>query len=126
MGNIRLPQQMNLIITGCALEFEISQLSANNFLQNFDSFREEWESKVLKQTVDLTKVQIDPSPFQLVGTTSLFKVHSLFSLLGLKRAYVTRAGQLVGVISLHNPRIRKSKTCQSGRNVVERTSVKLS
>ncbi|WKX97008.1 hypothetical protein Q1695_013009 [Nippostrongylus brasiliensis] len=74
--------------------------------------REEWESKVLKQTVDLTNVQIDPSPFQLVGTTSLFKagfhfpfqVHSLFSLLGLKRAYVTRAGQLVGVISLHNLR----------------------
>nr|CDJ88868.1 Chloride channel and Cystathionine beta-synthase domain containing protein [Haemonchus contortus] len=62
--------------------------------------REKWEKYVLEQTIDLTGVQIDPSPFQLIENTSLFKVHSLFSLLGLKRAYVTKAGRLVGVISL--------------------------
>ncbi|VDO34024.1 unnamed protein product [Haemonchus placei] len=62
--------------------------------------REKWEKYVLEQTIDLTGVRIDPSPFQLIENTSLFKVHSLFSLLGLKRAYVTKAGRLVGVISL--------------------------
>ncbi|VDO90838.1 unnamed protein product [Heligmosomoides polygyrus] len=66
--------------------------------------REQWERTVLQQKIDLTKVHVDPSPFQLVESTSLFKVHSLFSLLGLKRAYVTKAGRLVGVISLSNLR----------------------
>ncbi|KAK6012026.1 hypothetical protein OSTOST_22832 [Ostertagia ostertagi] len=66
--------------------------------------REQWEKYVLEQTIDLPGVQVDPSPFQLVESTSLFKVHSLFSLLGLKRAYVTKSGRLVGVISLNNLR----------------------
>uniref|UniRef100_A0A158PB64 Chloride channel protein n=1 Tax=Angiostrongylus cantonensis TaxID=6313 RepID=A0A158PB64_ANGCA len=67
--------------------------------------RVEWEKEVLRQRVDLSQIQIDPSPFQLVESTSLFKVHSLFSLLSLKRAYVTKAGQLVGVISLKDPQL---------------------
>ncbi|KAK6737836.1 hypothetical protein RB195_020130 [Necator americanus] len=62
--------------------------------------RDEWEKSVLQQKIDFTNIHIDPSPFQMVETTSLFKVHSIFSLLGLKRAYVTKAGRLVGVISL--------------------------
>lgn len=73
----------------------------------FDLHGEErvgWEKEVLRQRVDLSQIQIDPSPFQLVESTSLFKVHSLFSLLSLKRAYVTKAGQLVGVISLKDLR----------------------
>ncbi|CAJ0604935.1 unnamed protein product [Cylicocyclus nassatus] len=66
--------------------------------------RERWEKSVLQKKVNLSSIKIEPSPFQLVHSTSLFKVHSLFSLLGLKRAYVTRDGQLVGVISLQDLR----------------------
>ncbi|CAK1595612.1 unnamed protein product [Parnassius mnemosyne] len=43
---------------------------------------------------------IDPAPFQLVERTSLLKVHSLFSTLGVTRAYVTAIGRLIGVVSL--------------------------
>lgn len=45
---------------------------------------------------------IDPAPFQLVRRTSLYKVHSLFSLLDLNRAYVTERGRLVGVVALRD------------------------
>uniref|UniRef100_A0A914YGK1 CBS domain-containing protein n=1 Tax=Panagrolaimus superbus TaxID=310955 RepID=A0A914YGK1_9BILA len=37
--------------------------------------------------------------------TSLYKVHSLFSLLDLNRAYVTDRGRLVGVVALRDLRI---------------------
>ncbi|EYC27001.1 hypothetical protein Y032_0009g467 [Ancylostoma ceylanicum] len=43
---------------------------------DFDLYGEErelWEKSVLKRKLDLTQVQIDPSPFQMVETTSLFK-----------------------------------------------------
>ncbi|XP_061380287.1 chloride channel protein 2 isoform X3 [Danaus plexippus] len=43
---------------------------------------------------------IDPAPFQLVERTSLLKVHSLFSTLGVSRAYVTAIGRLIGVVAL--------------------------
>ncbi|CAB3411143.1 unnamed protein product [Caenorhabditis bovis] len=62
--------------------------------------RFEWERKVLAEPVDLSDVAIDSTPFQLSEYTSLFKVHSLFSLLGLNRAYVTKKGQLIGVVGL--------------------------
>ncbi|GMR58072.1 hypothetical protein PMAYCL1PPCAC_28267, partial [Pristionchus mayeri] len=52
----------------------------------------------------MEEIVIDPSPFQIVAHTSLIKVHSLFSLLGLNRAYVTRHGMLVGVIALKEVR----------------------
>lgn len=50
--------------------------------------------------LDMEDLRIDPAPFQLVERTSLFKVHSLFSLLGLNRAYVTNCGRLIGVVAL--------------------------
>lgn len=50
--------------------------------------------------VDFSGMGVDPAPFQLVEHSSLFKVHSLFSLLGLSRAYVTNCGRLVGVVAL--------------------------
>ncbi|RCN46879.1 hypothetical protein ANCCAN_07058 [Ancylostoma caninum] len=75
--------------------------------------REHWEKSVLQRKLDLTQVQIDPSPFQMVETTSLFKVHSLFSLLGLKRAYITKDGRLVGVVSLMDLR-HAIESVQSG------------
>ncbi|GMT14004.1 hypothetical protein PFISCL1PPCAC_5301, partial [Pristionchus fissidentatus] len=55
--------------------------------------------------IHLEDVLIDPSPFQIVAHTSLLKVHSLFSLLGLNRAYVTQHGMLAGVIALREVRL---------------------
>lgn len=45
-------------------------------------------------------MHIDASPFQLVEKTSLLKVHSLFSMVGINHAYVTKIGRLVGVVAL--------------------------
>ena len=54
----------------------------------------------LDHAIDLDDIAIDAAPFQLVLGTSLYKVHRLFSLLGLNHAYVTHRGRLVGVVSL--------------------------
>ncbi|VDM62693.1 unnamed protein product [Angiostrongylus costaricensis] len=56
--------------------------------------------QILASKIDLDDVAIDPAPFQLVKGTSLYKVHTLFSLLALNHAYVTEKGRLVGVVSL--------------------------
>ena len=62
--------------------------------------RLEWEKERLKETLELTDEDIDPAPFQLTPKTSLFRVHSIFSMLQLVKAYVTDCGRLVGVVSL--------------------------
>ncbi|XP_060599936.1 chloride channel protein 2-like isoform X2 [Ruditapes philippinarum] len=62
--------------------------------------QEAWEQNQLMKIIDWEGCQIDPAPFQLVERTSLHKVHSLFSLLGLNHAYVTNTGRLVGVVAL--------------------------
>lgn len=64
--------------------------------------QQEWESEQMKKSIDLDaeNVHIDPSPFQLVERTSILKVHSLFSMLGINHAYVTNTGRLVGVVAL--------------------------
>nr|CAH0108614.1 unnamed protein product [Daphnia galeata] len=62
--------------------------------------QEEWEKEEMLQPVEFKKGIIDPAPFQLVEHTSLHKVHSIFSLLGVHLAYVTAYGKLVGVVSL--------------------------
>lgn len=59
-----------------------------------------WEESEMHQPVDLQHSHIDPAPFQLVERTSLLKVHSMFSLLGVNHAYVTAIGKLIGVVSL--------------------------
>ncbi|XP_050300411.1 chloride channel protein 2 [Anthonomus grandis grandis] len=59
-----------------------------------------WEDEQMRQPVDFTACQIDPAPFQLVERTSLLKVHSLFSMVGVNHAYVTAIGKLVGVVGL--------------------------
>lgn len=57
-------------------------------------------AEILASKIDMEEVAIDPAPFQLVKGTSLYKVHTLFSLLALNHAYVTEKGRLVGVIAL--------------------------
>lgn len=59
-----------------------------------------WEEEQMYQPVDFSSCQVDPAPFQLVERTSLLKVHSLFSLVGVNLAYVTAIGKLVGVVGL--------------------------
>ncbi len=57
---------------------------------------------LLKQKVKFDRSLIDPAPFQLVERTSLYKIHSLFSILALSHAYVTSIGRLVGVVTISN------------------------
>jgi chloride channel 2 len=67
------------------------QLEADVDLHGDD--RKQWEHEQLSQVIDLTEIGVDSAPFQLTSNTSLLKVHSLFSLIGLKRAYVTKHGR---------------------------------
>nr|CAH0108618.1 unnamed protein product [Daphnia galeata] len=62
--------------------------------------KKEWEESELLKPVDFHTCHVDPAPFQLVERTSLLKVHSMFSLLGVNRAYVTTIGRLIGIVSL--------------------------
>ena len=56
----------------------------------------EWEKQEMEKMVNFKDVHIDPAPFQLVEKSSLLKVHSLFSMLGVNHAYVTTIGRLIG------------------------------
>lgn len=62
--------------------------------------KQEWEEREMQKAANFKKCHVDAAPFQLVERTSLLKVHSIFSLLGLNHAYVTSIGQLVGVVGL--------------------------
>ncbi|WKY17172.1 hypothetical protein Q1695_001638 [Nippostrongylus brasiliensis] len=77
--------------------------------------KKEWEAARLSDEVDLT-ADLDPAPFQLVKKTSLFKIHSIFSMLQLSKVYVTEAGRLIGVVSLsdvrHELERSQDKTCR--------------
>lgn len=61
-----------------------------------------WEHEEMAKPIDLAAadINIDPAPFQLVEKTSILKVHSLFSMVGINHAYVTKIGRLVGVVGL--------------------------
>lgn len=62
--------------------------------------QKEWEQKQLDCVINLNNCHIDAAPFQLVGNTSLLKVHTLFTMLQLNHTYVTSIGRLVGVVAL--------------------------
>ncbi|KAJ8679361.1 hypothetical protein QAD02_015148 [Eretmocerus hayati] len=62
--------------------------------------QKQWEESEMALEVDFSRCHIDPAPFQLVERTSLLKVHSLFSMVGINHAYVTAIGRLVGVVGL--------------------------
>lgn len=59
-----------------------------------------WELEEMAKPIDVENLHIDPAPFQLVERTSILKVHSLFSMVGINHAYVTNVGKLVGVVAL--------------------------
>merc|ERR1719264_488995 len=60
----------------------------------------DWEAAELARPVIFSQLKIDPAPFQLPEKSSLLKVHSLFSMLGVNHAYVTTIGRLIGVVGL--------------------------
>jgi chloride channel 2 len=62
--------------------------------------QKQWEEEEMTKGVNFDKCHIDPAPFQLVEKTSLLKVHSLFSMVGVNHAYVTTIGRLIGVVAL--------------------------
>ncbi|GMR39056.1 hypothetical protein PMAYCL1PPCAC_09251, partial [Pristionchus mayeri] len=78
---------------------------------------------LLASAVIIDDAAIDPAPFQLVNGTSLFKVHTLFSLLGLNHAYVTERGRLVGVVSLKELRETFSNIYLRGALPIQRPSM---
>ncbi|CAG9832116.1 unnamed protein product [Diabrotica balteata] len=61
--------------------------------------QKKWEEEQMSLPVEFI-CHIDPAPFQLVERTSLLKVHSIFSMVGVNHAYVTAIGKLVGVVGL--------------------------
>ncbi|KIH66256.1 hypothetical protein ANCDUO_03414 [Ancylostoma duodenale] len=94
----------------------------------FKHERAQWEVDQLCSALDLQSIHIDSAPFQLVETTSIFKIHSVFSLLGLRRAYVTKLGRLVGVVSLKELRaaiesINNTTSAVSDSDTTERNEV---
>lgn len=87
------------------------------FKESFDlhdpDVDEEWLQHQLSQKIDLNSLVIDSAPFQLTHKTSLYKVHTLFSLLSLHHAFVTQQGRLVGVISVNEVRNAVEKEVSS-------------
>ncbi|CAJ0919125.1 unnamed protein product [Ranitomeya imitator] len=61
---------------------------------------EEWECRQLNEVVPIEDLIIDPAPYRLMEKQTLYQCYDLFNLLGLRLGYVTRTGQLVGVVSL--------------------------
>ncbi|XP_066968591.1 chloride channel protein 2-like isoform X2 [Macrobrachium rosenbergii] len=96
--------------TASSMEFKLSQISLfkskkkenakKPILDLTEEERAVWELSELSKEVDFTKCHIDPAPFQLVERTSLLRVHSMFSMLGINHAYVTAIGRLIGVVAL--------------------------
>ena len=79
----------------------------------------EWEELEMEKTVNFNECHIDPAPFQLVEKTSLLKVHSLFSMLGVNHAYVTAIGRLIGVVGLKE--LRKAiEDANSGQSIIKK------
>ncbi|PSN46228.1 Chloride channel protein 2 [Blattella germanica] len=75
----------------------------------------QWEEEEMNKGVTFDKCHIDPAPFQLVEKTSLLKVHSLFSMVGVNHAYVTAIGRLIGVVALKE--LRKAIEDSNSGNV---------
>eukprot|EP00045_Choanoeca_perplexa_P018311 m.286664 g.286664 ORF g.286664 m.286664 type:complete len:779 (+) comp17779_c0_seq1:8056-10392(+) len=99
----------NMVLIGSVHRRVLRALAADQVesllqLQLPDDELREARRELLRTTIDLAGVPIDPSPFQLVAKTSLYKVHVLFSTLGISTAYVTNMGRLIGVVGMEEVR----------------------
>lgn len=96
----------NMILLGSIQMEELGRILRNKRLEAIreqaahPNQKQESEDNYLKSAIDFEECTIDPAPFQLVERTTLYKAHSLFSILGLNHSYVTSIGRLVGVVSL--------------------------
>jgi len=84
-------------------EYTLSPGGSKKRFLDFDMDPDEqkdWEAEEMEKSVDFSQIKIDPAPFQLPEKSSLLKVHSLFSMLGVDHAYVTTIGRLIGVVGL--------------------------
>lgn len=99
------------------------------FKESFDlhdpDVDEEWLQHQLNQKIDLSNLIVDSAPFQLTDKTSLYKVHSLFSLLSLHHAFVTQQGRLVGIISVNEVRnaVEKELSSTEGSTALSRIRI---
>nr|DBA29646.1 TPA: hypothetical protein GDO54_005713 [Pyxicephalus adspersus] len=74
---------------------------SSKFRSHYLKMVEEWECRQLNEVVPMEDLTIDPAPYRLLEKQTLYQVYDLFNLLGLRRAYVTHTGRLVGVVSLN-------------------------
>merc|ERR1719322_786776 len=84
-------------------EYTLSPGGSKKRFLDFDMDPDEqkdWEAEEMEKSVDFSQIKIAPAPFQLPEKSSLLKVHSLFSMLGVDHAYVTTIGRLIGVVGL--------------------------
>ncbi|XP_075705370.1 chloride channel protein ClC-Kb-like, partial [Rhinoderma darwinii] len=73
---------------------------SSKFRNHYLRMVEEWECRQLNEVVPVEELIIDPAPYRLMEKQTLYQCYDLFNLLGLRIAYVTRTGRLVGVVSL--------------------------
>ncbi|XP_023247011.1 chloride channel protein 2 [Copidosoma floridanum] len=105
-GSIHDRQQKSIdktnqpILTSSPVMFKKVQLPRERVIDMSPEDQTAWEESEMALEVDFSRCHIDPAPFQLVERTSLLKVHSLFSMVGVNHAYVTAIGRLVGVVGL--------------------------
>lgn len=83
-----------------------------------------WEASQLNETInfDYEAVEIDLAPFQLVEKTPITIVHRIFTVLSLRRAYVTKLGRLIGVVGLDELR-RAIESANNGDAIAECTDI---
>ncbi|KAM4675401.1 chloride channel protein ClC-Kb-like [Discoglossus pictus] len=73
---------------------------SSRFRSQYLKIVEEWECRQLSEVVPMEDLTIDSAPYRLVEKQTLYQVYDLFNLLGIRTAYVTSTGSLVGVVSL--------------------------
>uniref|UniRef100_A0A5S6QFY8 Chloride channel protein n=1 Tax=Trichuris muris TaxID=70415 RepID=A0A5S6QFY8_TRIMR len=80
------------------------KLAKETAIDLFGKERRQWESEKLEEIVEFSSEIIDPAPFQLVENTGVMLASILFNQLGIRSAYVTRLGRLIGVVGLREIR----------------------
>ncbi|XP_043281094.1 chloride channel protein 2 isoform X2 [Venturia canescens] len=94
------PQPHHPMLSTSSVTSKKVQLPRERVIDMSAEDQKRWEESEMALEVDFSRCHIDPAPFQLVERTSLLKVHSLFSMVGVNHAYVTAIGRLVGVVGL--------------------------
>ncbi|XP_037025678.1 chloride channel protein 2 isoform X3 [Bradysia coprophila] len=107
----------DLIPTGHGISKKV-QLPRERVIDMSAEDQKTWEIEEMAKPIDFEacNIHIDPAPFQLVEKTSILKVHSLFSMIGINHAYVTKIGRLVGVVGLKE--LRKAIEDVNSGNII--------